>query len=91
MLSFFAEDVELTSADPFPGIGPARGISHVNAFIAEHLSSTTVDLTRKQVARERVTWTVKTSADASGPRARAVAQIALSAGRITSLKLGRVA
>lgn len=91
VLSFFAEDVELTSADPFPVIGPARGISHVNAFIAEHLSSTTVDLTRKQVARERVTWTVKTSADASGPRARAVAQIALSAGRITSLKLGRVA
>ncbi|MBV9944308.1 MAG: patatin-like phospholipase family protein [Solirubrobacterales bacterium] len=88
VLSFFADDVRLSSTEPFPKTGPIRGISHVNAFIDQHLSSAIIDPTRKQVARDRVVWTVKTSSKSSGARTRGVAEIALRGGRITSLTLG---
>ena len=87
-LSFLDDDVELMSTEPFPEAGPIRGLSHVRAFIDEHLSSATIDLTRKQIARDRVTWTVKISATSSGARTRGRAEIALTGGRITSLELG---
>jgi NTE family protein len=89
VLSFFADDVELVSTEPFPEAGPIRGVSDVSAFIDEHLSSAIIDLTRKQVARDRVAWTVKTSSAASSRgHARGRAEVAMTAGRITSLKLG---
>ncbi|MBV9413915.1 MAG: patatin-like phospholipase family protein [Solirubrobacterales bacterium] len=85
---FFADDVELTSTEPFPEAGPIRGLNHVGAFIDEHLASAIIDLTTKQVARDRVTWTVKTSVTSSGAHRQGRAEIALTAGRITSLRLG---
>jgi NTE family protein len=89
VLSFFADDVELVSTEPFPEAGPIRGVSDVSAFIDEHLASAIIDLTRKQVARDRVAWTVKTSSAASsGGQTRGRAEVAMTAGRITSLKLG---
>ena len=90
MLSFFADDVEPMSTEPFPRAGPTRGVAHVRAFIDAQVSSAVVDLTRKQVAGDRVTWTVKTSATSSGERRRGRAEVALAAGRITSLKLGPI-
>lgn len=88
VLSFFANDVELISTEPFPKAGPIRGVAHVSAFIDEHLSSAIIDLTRKHVARDRVTWTMKTSATSSRALTRGQAEVALTAGQITSLKLG---
>jgi NTE family protein len=89
VLGFFADDVELTSAEPFPEAGPTKGLGPVRAFIDEHLSSAIIDLTRKQVVRDRVIWTVKTSHPrSSGAPARGRAEIALADGRITSLTLG---
>jgi NTE family protein len=88
VLSFFADDVELTSTEPFPQAGPIRGLSPVSAFVDEHLSSAIIDLTKKQVARDRVTWTVKTAATSFGACTRGRAEVALTAGRIASLKLG---
>lgn len=88
LLSFFADDVELMSTEPFPEAGPVRGVSQVGAFIDEQLASASIDLTRKQVARDRVTWTVKASASGSGARTRGRAEIALTAGHITCLTLG---
>ncbi|MBV8945506.1 MAG: patatin-like phospholipase family protein [Solirubrobacterales bacterium] len=88
LLSFFADNVELRSTDPFPEAGPTRGAGDVHTFIDEHLSNAIIDLTRKQVARDRVIWTVKTCAKSSGAPTRGRAEIALTAGRITSLTLG---
>lgn len=88
VLTFFADDVELMSSEPFPEAGPSRGISHVSAFVDEHLESATIDLTRKQVAQDRITWTMKTASKRSGARERGQAEITLTAGRITSLTLG---
>ncbi|MGN6872323.1 MAG: patatin-like phospholipase family protein [Solirubrobacteraceae bacterium] len=91
VLSFFADDVELRSTEPFPEAGPARGIRHVSAFIDEHLSSAIIDLTRKQVVQDRITWTMKTASKRSTARRRGRAEITLNAGRITSLTLGPIA
>lgn len=88
LLSFFADDAELMSSEPFPEAGPTRGIGHLSAFIDEHPSSAVIDLTRKQVAQDGITWTMKTSAESPGARRRGRAEITLSAGRITSLTLG---
>jgi len=76
------------STEPFPQAGPARGIGHVSAFVDEHLSTATIDLTRKQVAQDRITWTMKTASTSTGARRRGRAEITLTAGRITSLTLG---
>ena len=88
LLSFFDDGVELASTEPFPEAGPTRGGSDVIAFIDEYLSTAVIDLTRKQVARDGVAWTVKTSSNDSGGRARGRAEVTLTGGRITSLKLG---
>ena len=88
LFGFFADDVELISTEPFPEARPARGVGRLRAFIEEQLSNATIDLTRKQVARDRVAWTVKTVSDGTGARLRGRVEIALTARRITSLKLG---
>ena len=83
MLTLFDDDAELVATAPFPAARPVRGIDHVAAYLAEHLGTLQLDLTRKQVAREHVTWSVKTPAGVG-----ASAQIAIRDGRITSLALG---
>jgi hypothetical protein len=47
VLSSFADDVELISTEPFPEAGPIRGVSHVKAYIDDHLSSANIDLTKR--------------------------------------------
>ena len=86
--SFFADDVELSSTAPFLEAEPTRGVSHGSAFIDEHLMRAVIDLTRKQVARDRVTWTVKKTSEGSGARTQGRVEIAIAAGRITSLTIG---
>jgi NTE family protein len=83
VLDFFTDDSELVSVPPFPAHGPSRGAAAAAGFLRGHLTGDIrVDLTRKQIARGQVTWTVR------GPEAngRAVAQF--SDGRISSLRLG---
>jgi NTE family protein len=81
---FLADDVELTSATPFPEHGPVRG-AEVHEFVERLCRETRMDLTRKQVARERVTWTVR-AADADGA-APGRAEAEFRDGRIVSLRL----
>jgi NTE family protein len=85
----FADDAELVSAPPFPDRGAHRGAARIRSFVAEHLTDdVVVDLTRKQVARERVTWTVRTRRDGRGEPARGHAEAEVRAGRIVALRLG---
>jgi NTE family protein len=83
VLRFFADDTELVSTAPFPRHGPSRGPGAASGFLREHLTADIrIDLTRKQIARDRVTWTVR-GAEASGR-----AEARFSERRITSLRLG---
>jgi NTE family protein len=60
VMSFFAEDAELVSSAPFPGRGPYKGRARIRSFVTEYLAAEVrMDLTKKQVARNGVAWTVR--------------------------------
>ena len=84
MLELFCDDAELIATAPFPAAGPVRGRQPIAAFLAEALGTLQLDLTRKQIAAEHVTWSVKTQPAGVG----ATARIAVRDGRVSSLALG---
>ena len=91
VLACFADDAELVSGPPFPDRGSLRGKGQIGQFVRQHLTAgLRVDPTRKQVARDRVSWTVTASRDgdgAGGPvRGRAEAE--LRDGKVPALRLG---
>jgi NTE family protein len=60
VMSFFSEDAELVSSAPFPERGPYRSRAQIRSFVAEYLAEEVrTDLTKKQVARNGVAWTVR--------------------------------
>src|SRR5215216_4249305 len=60
VMGFFTEDAELVSSAPFSGRGPYKGRAQIRPFVVEHLAEEVrVDLTKKQVARNEVAWTVR--------------------------------
>ena len=84
VLAILAPDVELTSAAPFRPRDGLRG-EHARAEVAELCTAVRLDLTRKQLTRERATWTVrlKGEVDRSG---RVEAEIV--DGVVTALRMG---
>ena len=69
VLRFFAEGSELLSTSPFPPHGPSRGATAAAGFLREHLTGDIrVDLTRKQIARDQVTWTVRARMCVAAPK-----------------------
>ena len=87
-LSFFADDAELVSSTPFPSTrGPSRGIEPIRAFAERYLGNdVVVDLTRKQVAKDQVTWTVRRHRSRGAP-VHGTAQAEISGGKITTFRL----
>jgi NTE family protein len=87
MMSLFADDVGFSSTQPFPDAPASAGAEHVGTFLKRHLKAIVVDATRKQVARDRVTWSLKAQPGTGSPL-RGQAEMTLEAGQITSLRLG---
>jgi NTE family protein len=89
VLGSFAEDPELISAPPFTGHRGHRGSGSAHQFVQEQLSAgVLLDLTRKLVARERVTWTLRRRDEQAGADLSGQAQAQFRDGKITSLRLG---
>ncbi len=89
VMGFFADDAELVSAAPFPGEGRYRGVSQIRTFAAEHLAADVrVDLTKKQVARNGVAWSVRSRPGDPANRAEGVAEAQFRDGKISVLRLG---
>jgi NTE family protein len=89
VLACFADDAELVSEPPFPDQGRLRGRQRIGRFVREHLTADLhVDPTRKQVARDRVTWTVRAFRDDPAARVQGRAEAELRAGKVTALRLG---
>jgi NTE family protein len=89
VLGCFADDAELVSSPPFPDRGSLRGRQRIGRFVREHLTADLhVDLTRKQVARDGVTWTVRAYRDDPAATVQGRAEAELRDGRITDLRLG---
>jgi len=87
VLSILAPDVELTSTAPFRPRDGLRG-DRARTEVAELCPAVSLDLTRKQLTRERATWTVRVDG-AADRRGRVEAEIV--DGRVTRLRLGPAA
>src|SRR5215475_5602943 len=85
----FAGDCELVSAPPFSAPGRHRGSGPVRRLVQDLLSAgVRVDLTRKVLARERVTWTLRTRGEDGGTGPSGQAEAEFRDGKVTSLRLG---
>jgi NTE family protein len=89
VMAFFAEDASLTSSAPFPKRGRHSGRSRIRAFVTDHLArEVRVDLTRKQIAQNGVSWKVrKPTGDWPEERVEGVAEAVFRGGEIASLHL----
>ncbi|HJQ28355.1 MAG TPA: patatin-like phospholipase family protein [Rubrobacter sp.] len=87
---FFAEDAQLVSSAPFPGRGMYKGRARIRAFVTEYLAEEVrMDLTRKQVARDRVCWAVRTvRGEEPANRAEGLVEAQFLEGKIKALRLG---
>jgi len=87
---FFAEDAELVSSAPFPGRGAYKGRARIRSFVTEYLAEELrMDLTRKQVARNGVAWTVRTGRrEEPANRAEGLIEAQFLEGKIKALLLG---
>ncbi len=89
VMGCFAADAELVSAAPFPEHGSYRGPAQVRGFVARHLAGEIrIDLTHKQVARERVSWTVRGSSTRPGTALDGLAEAEFEDRKVTRLSLG---
>jgi NTE family protein len=90
VMGFFAEDAELVSSAPFPWGGVYKGRTRIWPFVAEHLADEArVDLTKKQVARNEVTWMVKVLTDDEHTNGvEGVAEAEFQKGKIKAFRLG---
>ena len=89
VMSFFAEDAEFVSSAPFPRRGPYEGRARIRSFVTEYLAEEVrMDMTKKQVARNGVAWTVRADTGGKpGTRARGVIEAEFREGRIKALRL----
>jgi NTE family protein len=88
VMSFFADDVTFVSSPPFPDRDPAAGVDHLSSLVTELLAGIMIDTSEKQVARDRIVWTVRAESRSRAPRFEGQAEITLQAGKITTLRLG---
>jgi NTE family protein len=84
LAALVAEDVTLQVRAPFADEAECAGREAVLDYLRGHLSALTLDLTRKQVVGDAVTWSVRIGAGGEPAAARVV----LHAGRATELRLG---
>lgn len=88
-MASFAADPELISAPPFTGHRRHRGSGPARQLVQELLSAgVRMDLTRKLLAQERVTWTLRRHDEQTGTDLSGQAQARFQDGKITSLQLG---
>src|SRR5215216_1978342 len=89
VMGFFAEDAKVVSSAPFPGDGSYNGKARIRSFLTEYLAEEVrIDLTKKQVARNGVSWTAR-AATGEEPtnRAEGVVEAEFRQGKIKALRL----
>jgi NTE family protein len=87
---FFAEDAEVRLEAPlFRDRASYKGEREVLGFVREHLAKdgVRVDLTKKEVVGEAVTWTVRISPRLSGEAADGRAEAVFERGKVRSLTI----
>src|SRR5215208_930293 len=89
VMGFFAEDAELVSSAPFLEAGSYKGREQIQPFVAKHMAEEVrVDLTKKQVARDGVAWTVRgLTDDGRSDRSEGTAEGEFREGKIKAFPL----
>ena len=88
ILGHFAADAVLTSGAPFAE-AECRGLKAIGAFVRKQLTPAIhIDLTQKQVAHDRVTWTVRAHLDDPTARVQGTAVAEFCDGKVVALHLG---
>jgi NTE family protein len=86
---FLADDAEADSSAPFPERGPVRGRTEVHRFLQDHFASAVcMDLNRKQVVRDHVTWTAQGQVEQGGPAVEGRCEVTFAGETVTRLRLG---
>jgi NTE family protein len=87
-VGFLADHVRIESHAPFPEHGPADGREAVERFLREHLvGAAAFDVTRKQVAGERVTWSARWQPDGSPAPLHGTIEAEFDGDRVVALRL----
>jgi NTE family protein len=87
-VGFLSDDARLESRAPFPEHGSVRGREAVERFLRDHLvGATAIDVTRKQVAGERVTWSARWHPDGADAPVRGAIEVGFDGDRVASLRL----
>jgi NTE family protein len=86
---FLADEAEACSSAPFPERGPVHGQAAIYDFLCDHFASgVCMDLSRKQVTRDHVTWTARGVVDGTGAVVRGTCEVTFRGPVATSLVLG---
>jgi NTE family protein len=85
VLRSVADDAELSGAAPFSVRGALRG-RELEEAVRDLSQRARVDVTRKQVSRDRTTWTLRL--DDGGAGDRGLAEVEFRDGRLVRLRLG---
>jgi NTE family protein len=87
-----ADDVQASSAEPFPDRGPVHGRGPAREFLRDHFASAVcMDLSRKQVVRDQVTWTARGQVRPDGRSVEGRCAVTFAGEQITELRLGAAA
>lgn len=91
MLSFFAADCEVSTSAPFRTLAPTRSRAAVEDVVTERVRrAVAIDFTRKQIARETVSWRVRATSPDTGEVQSGRAEVTFTDGRVTRFTLGPV-
>jgi NTE family protein len=89
---FFAPDARIVSQPPFPAQGPIDGVDAVRRFLRDHLTGDiAIDITRKQVAGERVRWSARWRPRGSALPVRGEIEARFRGERVADLRLSGIA
>jgi NTE family protein len=87
--ALLADDAEADSSAPFPDRGPVRGRAEVRTFLQDHFASAVcMDLSRKQVVRDHVTWIANGQVEHGGPQVEGRCEVTFAGPAVTRLRLG---
>jgi NTE family protein len=87
-VSFFTSDARLRSQAPFPEHAPTQGVDAVRRFLRTHLDGQiTIDVTRKQLAGDTVTWSARWHRRPSAPPLRGEIEARFHGDRVADLAL----
>jgi NTE family protein len=91
-LGFFADDARIVSAKPFRECAPISGRPAIGRFVREALADeVAIDVTRKQVAGDTVTWSARWQPRGAGERLRGDITATFRGERIAALSLAGAA